>query len=95
MSELDKKITIFINFVSYNKNEFSKTLLFQFVESMTFSNLHFAVRYRIIATPDDVIGGYVRISKIGWFNGLHQNSTKDSLEFLVEQFLRSYFHKRK
>ena len=60
-------------------------LCVKFVESMTFSKKYF-VSYRIIATPDDVIGGYVRISKNWLVQWSTSKFTKDiENEFLVEQ----------
>jgi glutathione synthase/RimK-type ligase-like ATP-grasp enzyme len=84
-AELDIKLTKLINFVNNNKNEFSKMLCVKFIESRTFSKKYF-VSYRIIATPDDVIGGYVRISKNWLVQWSTSKFTKDiENEFLVEQ----------
>ena len=78
-AELDMKLIKFINFVTNNKNEFSKMLCVKFIESMTFSKKYF-VSYRIIATPDDVI------SKNWLVQWSTSKFTKDiENEFLVEQ----------
>ncbi|MBN19996.1 MAG: hypothetical protein CL678_01825 [Bdellovibrionaceae bacterium] len=83
--ELDMKLTKLIHFTNDNKNEFTKMLCVKFIESKTLSNKFFT-SYRIIATPHDVIGGYVRISENWLVNRRKSKFTKYiENEFLVEQ----------
>jgi glutathione synthase/RimK-type ligase-like ATP-grasp enzyme len=84
-AELDVKLTKLINFTNNNRNEFSKMLCVKFIESMTFSKKYF-ISYRIIATPHDVIGGYVRISENWMCVWAGNNFTQEKKnEFITEQ----------
>lgn len=84
-AELDMKLTKLINFTNNNRNEFSKMLCIRFIESRTLSNKYF-ISYRVIATQNDIISGYVRISENWMCVWAGNKFTKEKQnEFITEQ----------
>lgn len=60
-NDINCKLTELIDIYNKTKNEFSKMLCIKYIESKTRSK-KFYTSYRVIATPNDIISGYCRIS---------------------------------
>ena len=83
--EVEYKLNEIIKLYNDKKNAFSKILCIKYIKSKSKSRKFF-ISYRIIATQNEIISGYVRISKNWIVQWSTSKFTKDiENEFILEQ----------